>query len=371
MPRYIRIFLLIGFLVVAISCFQKPVLATPTYNNQRFEFTVDFVEPDWNHMTINATVSSKISSFPSPFLTIPCTVKNLHYFEDEPWHAGSISYDMVQSETQTINQTNFATFVNQSKTKFWLIGLAEFYPYDSYLLNLTFMFADNGLANDNNTSVEMNFPWWHFYGWKIETAPTRITHVGDFVEITSTATIARSSWSIEPFRNILWIMFLVIGISYLISPKNLQARLSIYISILLFSITFFFQTATTAPPRIASLSLLEKLTLHLLLATSAFLLLSVLERVAIFEYKTYPKVRGALVFETFGVLIVAFVILIEFNSYVIVAERYFSWVDIPHLDYLLVFSLSFGLLLKCFHYVSRYIKERRSKSRIQTLNDFT
>ena len=371
MFRFVQIPFLIGFIVTTVSCFPEPVLATPTNDNPKFEFIIDFAEPDWSHRSINATISSKISSFPSSFLTIPCTLMNLFYFKGEPTHGGWVRYDMVPSETETVNETTLVTFVNQTTAEFRLLGLAEFYPYDSYLLNLTFSFPDNGFANNNNTSVEMNFPLWGLYGWRIDTEIIRITHEGDFVKIRSATRMTRSSYVIEPLRFILWIMFGVLGTSFLISPKNLSIRLTLYIAVLLFSISFFFQSSAMAPPRYGSLSLLENLILDLLLAASVFLMFSVAEKVAIYDYKTVPEIRGALSIETAGVIITAFYIFRHFDAYVNLAESHFSWVTIPHLGYELTLLLSFGLLMKYIHHVSQYIRERRHIARIKTLNDFT
>ena len=320
-------------------------------------------------MSINATISSKISSFPSNFLKIPCALMNVYYLKGKPY-GGLVEYDMVPSETETVDNTTLATFVNQTTAEFRLLGLAEFYPYDSYLLNFTFTFADNGLANENNTSVNMNFPLWGLYGWRIDTT-TRITHEGDFVKIRSTARMARSSYVIEPLRFVLWIMFGVLGTSFLISPKDLSLRLTIYVAVLLFSISFFFQISATAPPRYGSLSLLENLILDLSLGASAFLMFSVAEKVAIYDYKTVPEMRGALSIETAGVIITAFYIFRHINAYVNLAESHLSWVAIPHLSYELVFLLSSGLLMKYIHHGSQYIRERRRTSRIKTLDDFT
>lgn len=353
MVRLSKIALLVLSITV-VCCLPRAISATTTENNQRFEFIVDFADPDWNHMTINATISSTFSELPSSLFSISCTVTNSHYFGDEPWYGGWVKYDVVPSETKTVNETTLVTFVNETTARFWLIGISEFYPYDSYLLNLTFTFADDGLANENNTSVEMNFPWWRFFGWEIETT-TAIKREIDFAKIVSTATLSRSSWSLTPYRFILLIMFAVLGVSFLINPKDLQSRLTIYIAVLLFSITFFFQITSTAPPRGGSLCLLESLILGLLLGASAFLLLSVTEKVGICDYKILPEVRGTFLIETIAVIFVAFYMLGNFNAYVTAAEVHFPWVEIPYLGFELVFALSCGILAKYMYYVGQYI----------------
>lgn len=362
MSLFVRLYLLISFIVLTIPCLQKPVVATPDNDSEKFKFTVDFVEPDWNHMTINATLSSKINSVPFTFLSIPCTVTNLHYVEGFLFPGGEVSYDMVPSETIVVNETTLVTYVNQTTARFRLLGFSWFYPYDSYFLNLTFTFADNGLTNENNTSVKMNFPLWSFINWKIETRTT-LLHVGDFVQITSISTISRYYYPIDPFSLILSVLFATLGLSFLIDPEDLRSKLAIYVAVLFFSITFFFQIGATAPPRMGFSSLLESLALSLSLGASVFLLFSVGEKVAIYDYKILSRIKGTLLMETLAVVAAGFALSISFELYVFIAETYFPWTKIPRIDYPLLLFLSSGLLLKYICFGVRYVKRKEARWR--------
>lgn len=362
MYRYIRTCLLLVFIGLAIFIFQKPVVATPENDGEEFEFTVDFVEPDWGDMTANATISSKISSVPFSFLKIPCTVTNFHYFEGILFPGGEVSYDMVPSETIVVNETTLVTYVNQTTTRFKLLGFSWFYPYDSYLLNLTFTFADNGLANENNTSVKMNFPLLGFINWKTETRTT-LLHVGDFVQLTSRSTISRFYSPIDPFSLILSVLFMTLGISFLIDPEDLRSRLAIYVAVLFFSVTFFFQIGATAPLRIGLLSLLGSLTLSLSFGASSFLLVSVGEKVAVYDYRILSRIKGILLMETLAVVAAGFALELFFGSYVFISESYFPWIKIPRIDYPIVLFLSSGLLLKYIYFGVKYVKRKEARWR--------
>lgn len=346
MPRQIpTILVAILFFSIANSYFENSVKATPANDNKQFQFSVNFIEPDWEHMTIDANISSTINRVPWNDILISTTVQNVFYVEGQGiFYWGVTAYNMVPSKNETTDGTTLMTYTNQTTAKFWLIGLAEFYPYDAYLLNLTFTFIDDGLANENNTSVELNFPWWRFWGWTIEKTTT-ITHTGVIAKIISTAKMSRSNLTGSPYATILMLMFFILGAPFCKSSKTLEHRLVVYVAILIFSATFLFQITERLPPRALSLSFIEVLVLTLMTAASFFIFLSIAENALIYEYKVTSKIKGEIILETFGMVLFIVLFLSQVQPYVNVAQTTFPWVNIPGQYELMLYS-SFGLLLK-------------------------
>src|SRR4030042_7042653 len=124
--------------------------------SDRLSFYLHFKQPDLENQRINVLMQSFLSAteFNAPALNVQIsngyTANNIML--------GFNEYQMIsiaQKDNWTSNGITYFNYQKEDNFSLQFFGLAELYPFDSYLLNLTFTVSDYGMI-DNNTDIAIS-----------------------------------------------------------------------------------------------------------------------------------------------------------------------------------------------------------------------
>ncbi len=266
------------FLGVFPSCSSS---STEEKQESQFIFLVRLGQIDWENRTIEAPIEIWFQNLPANFKN----EKGQFNFssilvEFEQWH----NTGGVQLYPREEN-ADISYYGSLPANRFHFRGLTELYPYDSYLLNITFWSPSFGLINENNTmSKPENFAGGFDLREEPGTGdkPFTLTYEpqegGEEVVLNFKVYLSRSASSTSLIMQVLGICYLLVGSLSLIKPEKLEHRLSICLSLFIFAVTFTF---TIPKPTLNRATLAENLIFILLTGAGAFSVVSVIEKALI------------------------------------------------------------------------------------------
>ncbi len=247
----------------------------------QFFFFVRLGQIDWENRTIEAPIEIW-------FLNLPFSFKNEKgeynftsisvYFEQ--WHNnGEVPLFPMEENSRISYRGSLLT------NRFHFKGLTELYPYDSYMLNITFRSPSFGLLNENNTWTKPESFTGGFdlreeagTGSKPFTMTYEQQESDEEMVLNFKVYLSRSGSSTSLITQVLVICYLLVGSLPLIKPEKLEHRLSICLSLFIFAVTFTF---TIPIPTLSRATLAENLIFILLTGAGAFSVVSVIEKALI------------------------------------------------------------------------------------------
>lgn len=227
-------------------------------------------------------------------------------------------------------------------------GASEFYPYDSWMFNLTLSTPLLHEASNTNFSGFVS-PSHGIPGWNFEGAETfRLTHSNYDDSATVTIVLRRAGWQTAHVQLIPPILLLMLGMTVLIPSKDLSTKATVYTSVIFFVAALLFNLKDFVSPLRSGLSFAETSFYCLFVFASMFLGFAVIENVCtVKEGMLYlPSAKGRIALQILvrlSLLTFVWCVLYSFvSSYQIMASPYW-WVSFPMTDTLFVPALSVGL----------------------------
>ena len=310
-----------------------------------FYFYIYVKDIDWTYRTADVNLSIGIEAYPYNYSSVWVNcINEIQYVTDNESRTiqGGFLYSALpQTYNWSKDDTKYFYFRNRDiAAKFWLFGYPEFYPYDKYFLNLTFTYPDiDQLTRTNNTDVIV-YCW--IPNYDISYDEPKIIHDGPLAYLTESITIYRKEFLSKPFEMLVFCTFLVLGISSLISPKEIQTRLSIYLPIFILPLTLYTIILPTMPLRERGFSIMEIYILFTIIGAVSFIVASIL------EYKFYDEKRSWFenqFFEMISILFIAWSLWTVYDSYKKWSYIY-PWITITDEPlYCITFAISIGFLV--------------------------
>ena len=357
----------LALVIVLTTMFSLGVLShsysTPIEEQQEtlFMFRVSLGQFDWQTRTLEAPLEVWFQNLPPNFKN----EKGEYNFssiivEFEQWHnKGQVLLLPLEGTSQ------ISYHGRMSDNRFNFRGLTELYPYDTYMLNITFRSPSFGLINENNTWTKPENLAGGFdlreepgTGNKPYTMTYEMQESGEEVVLNFKVYLSRTASSINLIMQVLGICYLLVGSLPLIKPEKLEHRLSICLSLFIFAVTFTF---TIPIPTLNRATLAENLIFILLTGAGAFSVVSVVEK-ALIEVKQKFAVSRFLI----EGLVVLFLVstlrnaLAGLMSPELVAE--YPWASIPpELIYLLSVPLLFGYVAVTLAFALNLLWKNKTK----------
>jgi len=245
-------------------------------------------------------------------------------------------------------------------------GPTELYPYDRYMLNITFHAVSFGLINENSTwfipqCQELGFDLTVDSGPVTKKFSTITYDWGDGREsasLNALVFLSRGGSSTGLIMTVLRTCFFLLGSLPLIKPEKLEHRLSICLSLFIFSATF---TYALPIPTLTRATLAETLILMLLSGAAMFSVVSVIEKaliearqsLAVFQF----LIEGIVLFSLTNTLNQSLIWLIPPHT----AEEY-PWASLPpELFISLSFPLLYGYVSVTFFFLLNFVRKNKSK----------
>lgn len=179
--------------------------------------------------------------------------------------SGLSGFDLKTSDQPDPNRTSYYYQGSSGVIQWGTWGVGEVYPFDHYLLNFTLVPFRDDLGN-------FSFFYSSAAGFEgNSTLALRSTWVNSYDQVPSSTegkslllTLARKAQTGLPLIVAVFASYAFLGFSFLISPKNkLEARLTVYTSIFVLTLGFYFGLGSMLPYR-SSFSILEVLFLNLI-----------------------------------------------------------------------------------------------------------
>jgi len=246
--------------------------------SSQFWFTFGSIEWGGVYPKISTQIEGRISALPYNYSSIEVQVENsLYRYKYEEKETITIKIDGGQAKFN-LSQVKGETFAYWAtvSTAFQLFGLAEFYPFDIYMINLTISLPNFGLINETNTNVDgSSFE----AGLQTGRETFSIVWDGELARLYTRIVFGRPSSVIHSFFLVMNTTYLLLGSMPLIKPEKLEYRLTICLTLFIFSITF---TSTIAPPvKLYRWSVGESLVNALIMGTGFLAVASVIEKALI------------------------------------------------------------------------------------------
>jgi hypothetical protein len=162
-------------------------------------------------------------------------------------------------------------------------GRTEFYPYDSWMFNLT---LSTPVLNDvNSTNLYAALNPLGFSGWTLREVSFGGANVFRIVRggypkwnsVVVTFVLDRASWQTTWVRSIPLILLLILGVSVVIPPVDLPSKATVYTSVIIFIGALLFNVASSISPIRFALSFAEVVFYYLFIAASLYLMSAVIE----------------------------------------------------------------------------------------------
>jgi hypothetical protein len=253
--------------------------------------------------------------------------------------------------------------------RFHGFGAIEFYPYDSWMFNITFDSPILYYANTTNLGVYVQpyLPGWNIYAFCSSGVPYPCPRLvsGNWgnSHVTLTFVIGRAAWQISATRSLPIILFLILGMSLIVDPSDLNTKVSIYAPIIIFIATYLFSLSSSLPVRTFAPSFAENVLYNLLLISSVFLAESIAEKLVAENERTPAGEAWRVVFQVLLFTALALIIANYVDSYDALLRTYF-WVQIPALETL---NLPLAVVLapiivnftKTIRFIYRFLPSRK------------
>lgn len=336
----------VALLLAVLFAFAIPACHSQPSGGEgpQFIFTVAIGQFDWSTRTIEAPIHIEFNNLPASFGEKDEKGQyliNAIKVEFQQWHnEGEVTLYRVEGGPQ------ISFMGSLPENRFNFRGLTELYPYDSYMLNITFTTPSLGLIDIDNTvtkpePLEAGFTLREGEGPSGK--PFTITYAteGGVEEavVNFEVYLYRTPSSIDLIMQVLIICFFLVGSIPLIKPDKLEHRLTICLSLFIFAVTFTF---TIPIPAMSRATLAESLIFTLLTGAGLFSVVSVVER-AVQEAR--PRLMPSrFVLEGLVVLFLANAVRGALEGLVtpsLAAEYPWSYLP-PYLLPLLVVALAFG-----------------------------
>lgn len=270
-----RLFLIFTFVLVAIISSSLISCSEPMKTKQeeplRFNVVISSKSVNIETRSFSTEIQAWLS-LPYSYSKIECRIENYFYRTDRGYTS---QIDGGQANL-TLFERQVGYYEGNVSAVFRLFGLKEFYPFDSYLLNLTFTLPNFGLITENNTELVMYLG--EDYGWG--SVSFGVIWDGEMARVSSHLEFTRGSGTsaTASIMSVLICSFLLLGSTTLISPERLEYRLTICLTLFIFSISY------SSAMKVDGLSLGESLINSLLFGTGLFAVVSIIER-ALIEVK--------------------------------------------------------------------------------------
>ena len=246
-----------------------------------------------------------------------------------------------------------------------IFGSPIFYPFDSYYLNLTFLFPSNGELNATTpTEFRSNMLYQEQSGWfaqKYGNMTIQYTPVIDVITATQGFIIGRTFPSTLPIMMILWVGYFLLAATLLIEHRDLSTKATVFTTIFVFFATLYFNFSTSIPPFYA-MSFGASLILYLIFGGASFFVMGLVQnfvtkRTSVEEYKV-EWINHILMLIPVGALLYS---LISFVEAFTPEGTLFFWVNLPtsFIWTFTFFIIAFWILVA----VSIYIKDRTNKKK--------
>jgi hypothetical protein len=189
-----------------------------------------------------------------------------------------------QEKNGTLLDHTIGSWVFNFYVRAHAFGRTEFYPYDSWMFNLTLSTPLLFAANKTNFHGVVN-PLPGIPGWNVDTGPFagaesfRLTHVLYEHGTTVTIVLRRAGWQIFPEQLISFVLLLVLGVSLLIPSEDLSSKLTAHTSVIFFIAALLFTLAGLLSPRRFGFSFVEISFYYLFSLASLYLMFAVIEDV--------------------------------------------------------------------------------------------
>jgi hypothetical protein len=240
-----------------------------------FQITISPINIDLDSRSFTAEIKAGLD-IPYSISKIECQIENF-IVRDVEVHGGYMGRIDGGQAKLTLYEKHGGHYEGNVTAVFRLFGYKEFYPFDSYLLNLTFILPNFGLITQDITNL-ITF-WGEDYGWG--GIDYYVTWVGEMAYINSQIVLDRDRGArVISIMPVLAISFLLLGGITLIKPERLEHRLSICLSLFIFSISY----SSTMRVSNAGLTLGEVIINVLLFGTGILAFVSIVEK-ALIEVK--------------------------------------------------------------------------------------
>lgn len=177
------------------------------------------------------------------------------------------------------------SYTGNVTTSFHPVGAPELYPYDSYMLNVTFkLWVPISVINENNSWFDLQCLEPGIYvsreAGQQQDKFSAVISDQTRTYLNSRIYLYRGFSSADLIVSVLVIVYALMGSLPMIKPDKLENRLSVCLSLFIFAVTFTF-TISGRAPRLSQPTLAETLTFLLLIGAGLFSIASVIEKALI------------------------------------------------------------------------------------------
>jgi hypothetical protein len=374
----VLILVVLCFLGFVSTCLSQPAEKSEAQTEgTAFRFSVHLKSIDWSAREFDVYVEIDVDA--SPYnLSYPL----VPFFQ--PWYEGAFYVSKQSGTAIPLSSSGIGpgppySFRGNVTTGFPLTGPTQLYPFDRYILNLTFVLplhvsewnvSASSIVNQNNTWFNLvsragefdcthrgEEPKFSSITYELSTASEGGEVGVEYVTLSSSTFLYRPSSSTDLIMTVLGICYLLVGSLPLIKPDRLEYRLSVCLSLFVFAVTFTFAISV---PTFTGATLAETLILVLLTAAGLFSVVSIIEK-ALIEVKQRLAVSQYFVE---GLILWVLILNLGQSLFFIQGTNQFkSWASIPStLFILLSIALFYGYAAVTLAFIINLV--RRNKSRI-------
>ncbi|MGA2784539.1 MAG: hypothetical protein ABSF09_07575 [Candidatus Bathyarchaeia archaeon] len=296
----------------------------------------------------------------------------------------------VETNASFNNYTKVATWQFSFYAIFHAFGASEFYPYDSWLLNLTTSSPILSMAKLNNISGDLlssDAPGWDTTLGSCSQTSGNLVSGGlsycfhlDRDSLNVSILLRRAAFQTLPIRYMPIVMFLILGASVLIPQDDLASKTTVYTSLIFFVGALLLNISSSLPPRSFAFSFAEAALYNILFLAAAFLVESIFEKILpvtdFYVDNRFNRFRHFYLIPLMRVALLAITFLTVYsytNGYQGIT-RYYSWVDMSFFEtFFLPVSASslwiiIGVILSILSAKDEFRKDFRRAKRLVLLS---
>jgi hypothetical protein len=348
-----------------------------------FRFSVYLTRIDWSARAFDAYVEIYVSA--SPYNLSDPLMPFLQYWYEGASYVSKQSGERIPLLSSMTGYSGPNNYVGNVTTGFQLVGPTQLYPFDSYMLNITFVLpfrvrewnvSASSIINQTNTWLKIDsrvgeFDWigdpappggerreFSNITYELSTASEGVEAGVEWVSLNCKTIFFRPTSSTNLIMAVLGICYALVGSLPLIKPDRLEYRLSVCLSLFVFAVTFTF---TIPVPTLTRATLAETLILILLTAAGMFSIVSIVEKALI-------EVRKRLaVCQYFAEGMILWVLILQLGSSLTILTMGLAtqapWASVPStLSAFLSISLFYGYAAVTLAFIFNLV--RKNKSRI-------
>jgi hypothetical protein len=348
-----------------------------------FRFSVYLTRIDWSARAFDAYVEIYVSA--SPYNLSDPLMPFLQYWYEGASYVSKQSGERIPLLSSMTGYSGPNNYVGNVTTGFQLVGPTQLYPFDSYMLNITFVLpfrvrewnvSASSIINQTNTWLKIDsrvgeFDWigdpappggerreFSNITYELSTASEGVEAGVEWVSLNCKTIFFRPTSSTNLIMVVLGICYALVGSLPLIKPDRLEYRLSVCLSLFVFAVTFTF---TIPVPTLTRATLAETLILILLTAAGMFSIVSIVEKALI-------EVRKRLaVCQYFAEGMILWVLILQLSSSLTILTMGLAtqapWASVPStLSAFLSISLFYGYVAVTLAFIFNLV--RKNKSRI-------